>query len=321
MHLIKILIILLVFLQADATQAASYTPVDQLESKSSNLGGTRRFHRQRHYNPRLLQHRLANPRLWHSRRLNPRFYSPQMLKLMQRKRDPNIGKWVSPPPQYLAAAAGPYKAPTVVALNDGGAQNNQPSSPPGDKNKKNRLFGTVEFGRPLSSLPGWNDVIRRNAASPIFRAEKYFNKSANWENLKSKASAMPPMEQLRFVNNFWNSWPYREDMPNWGQEDYWAAPAEFLRKSGDCEDYAIVKYFTLKELGFDPHKMRIVVLRDTIRNLAHAVLAVYMNDDIFILDNLSKSVLSHRILRNYSPQYSVNEYGRWAHIKSKSAKR
>ena len=70
----------------------------------------------------------------------------------------------------------------------------------------------------------------------------------------------------------------------------------------------------------DPKSMRIVVLRDTIRNLAHAVLVVYSDGDAFVLDNLSDIVLSHRRISNYSPQYSVNEFGRWAHIKGKKAR-
>lgn len=181
------------------------------------------------------------------------------------------------------------------------------------------LFGTVEFRRPLNTLPGWLATIKRNENNQIFNPGKLYKKNAGWDSLKNSASGKPPREQLRIVNSFWNSWPYREDIVNWGQEDYWEAPYEFLKKSGDCEDYAIIKYFTLKELGFDPDKMRIVVLRDTIRNLAHAVLAVYIDGDAFILDNLSDVVLSHRRLGNYMPQYSVNEKGRWAHIKGKKS--
>lgn len=178
-----------------------------------------------------------------------------------------------------------------------------------------KLFGTVELQRPLNTLPGWLDVIKRNAEDPIFIAEKHFNKSTTWAALRQKAEGKPRMEQLRIINNFWNGWPYREDSSNWGKQDYWAIPAQFLRNSGDCEDYAIVKYFTLKELGFNPSDMRIVVLKDTMRNLAHAVLAVYLNNDVFILDNISNVVLSHKRLGNYSPQYSVNESGRWMHMK------
>lgn len=178
-----------------------------------------------------------------------------------------------------------------------------------------KLFGTVEFQRPLSSLPGWLDVLKRNSENPVFIDSKYFNKQTTWAQLKNSLAGKSPLDQLKAVNSFWNKWKYIEDKANWGKADYWAIPAEFIPRSGDCEDYAISKYFTLKEIGFDPGKMRLVVLRDTVRNLAHAVLAVYLDDDVYILDNLSNIVLSHRQLGNYLPQYSINEYGRWAHVK------
>jgi predicted transglutaminase-like cysteine proteinase len=60
--------------------------------------------------------------------------------------------------------------------------------------------------------------------------------------------------------------------------------------------------------------MRIVLLRDTIRNIAHAVLAVELNDEIYILDNMSDLVLVHLKYEHYVPQYSVNEFYRWAHV-------
>ena len=187
----------------------------------------------------------------------------------------------------------------------------------GASDSKVQLFGTVEFKRPLSTLPGWLDLLKRNGMDPVFIPGKAFKKGVTWESFKSKAPQGNKMELLRYVNSFWNTWPYVEDIVNWKQEDYWAIPAEFLKKSGDCEDYSIIKYFTLKELGIAPESMRIVVVRDTIRNFAHAVLAVYVNGDAFILDNLSNSVLSHTKLRQYSPQYSVNEFGRWAHMKGR----
>jgi predicted transglutaminase-like cysteine proteinase len=54
------------------------------------------------------------------------------------------------------------------------------------------------------------------------------------------------------TNRFLNDWRYKPDDQNYGQRDYWATPLEFLRRSGDCEDYAIAKYVTLRELGFAP---------------------------------------------------------------------
>ena len=182
-----------------------------------------------------------------------------------------------------------------------------------------KLFGTVEFRRPLSTLPGWLDVLDRNAQSPIFNPARQFNRSTTWAQLSKRAEGKSPLEVLKLVNSFWNTWPYREDMANWGKPDYWAIPAQFLKKSGDCEDYAIAKYFTLKELGIPPGDMRIVVLRDTIRNLAHAVLVVYLDGEAYVLDNLSNVVQPHSRLRNYNPQYSVNENGRWTHIKGRQA--
>lgn len=210
-------------------------------------------------------------------------------------------------------------APAKVAVPDaakGAAQSAaQPAAPVHDS--KVQLFGTVEFKRPLSTLPGWLDLLKRNQMDPIFIPGKVFKKGVTWDTFKSKAPLNNKMELLRYVNSFWNTWPYVEDIVNWRQEDYWEIPAEFLKKSGDCEDYSIIKYFTLKELGIPPENMRVVVVRDTIRNFAHAVLVVYLNADAFILDNLSNSVLSHTKVRQYSPQYSVNEFGRWAHMKGR----
>jgi Predicted periplasmic protein len=67
---------------------------------------------------------------------------------------------------------------------------------------------------------------------------------------------------------------------------------EFISKSGDCEDYSIVKYYALKSLGIPVENMRIVVLNDSIRNLDHSVLAVDVDGKIYILDNVSNLVFA-----------------------------
>ena len=87
-----------------------------------------------------------------------------------------------------------------------------------------------------------------------------------------------------------------------------------MKTLGDCEDYAIAKYFALRQLGFDKEELRIVVLYDRIRNLGHAVLAVYGGNDILILDSLSNFITTHTRYRHYIPQYSMNETTRWAHV-------
>lgn len=183
--------------------------------------------------------------------------------------------------------------------------------------KRIQLFGTVEFKGNLKTLKQWLTVIDENKKNPIFSPEKKLNASTTWGNWQASLEKMPPFEQIKAVNSFWNKWPYRQDKDVYGKEDYWAAPYLFIKNSGDCEDYCIVKYFTLRELGFTPEQLRIVVVMEKIRNIAHAVLVVYMNDDAYILDNLTSSVLSHTKSRNYAPQYSLNEDFRWAHVRPK----
>lgn len=123
---------------------------------------------------------------------------------------------------------------------------------------------------------------------------------------------------LPAVNHHVNKVSYVEDSANYAQRDYWAAPREFFGKGGDCEDYAITKYLLLRELGIDPDSMRIVVVMDEQRDTAHAVLAVYLPDDILVLDNLSRSIERHQYVSNYVPIYSVNEKHAWLHTRSKA---
>ncbi len=101
---------------------------------------------------------------------------------------------------------------------------------------------------------------------------------------------------MKTVNAYFNRWPYRLDIDVYGESEYWATPQEFLRLSGDCEDYSITKYYALKQLGVPVDRMRIVMLIDTIRGIAHAVLAVKQGDETYVLDNLSDLVLPHRAL-------------------------
>lgn len=131
--------------------------------------------------------------------------------------------------------------------------------------------------------------------------------------LKSEAG-QPRLAQLQAINQFFNQWQYRTDEQNYGERDYWATPLEFLRRSGDCEDYAIAKYVSLRQLGFGAEELRLVVLHDIVRDLPHAVLAVYLDGEIYILDNLTTAVLRQEQVSHYVPYYSVNETTRWAHV-------
>ena len=201
---------------------------------------------------------------------------------------------------------------------------NAPSAPaaPGDAAKPIRLFGTVEFRSPLKNLPKWERVRNLEQKKPSFVPSGMDTRnktvSDRWRVLRDKLQDAPLMEKLKGVNNFFNQWPYKTDIEIWGVEDYWETPREFVERSGDCEDYAISKYYALRELGLPPETLRIVAVKDSIRNLGHAVLAVFIGDDAYVLDNLTGLILSHKRLTHYKPQFSVNENTLWRHIQPQS---
>lgn len=193
---------------------------------------------------------------------------------------------------------------------------------PGDANagsapKAPRLFGTMEFKGKITKLPKWSGVLTKMKGW-----KGYFNSpvmaklpsKGPWLKLKGELAGKSDMDKLKAVNRFFNQWPYRLDQANYGVSDYWAAPVEFLKKSGDCEDYAIAKFYALQEVGFSKNSMRIVAVRDRIRNIGHAILAVYLPENIYILDNQTIMVLPHDKYKHYVPQYSVNEKFRWMHV-------
>lgn len=183
------------------------------------------------------------------------------------------------------------------------------------------LLNTIEYRtNSLDALPQWQRTL-----SKIEQEQKSYRDCAinerdcssraikAWQAMIKEQKGARQIDQLRRVNSFINQWHYRADAQNYGRSDYWASPSEFFRRSGDCEDYAIAKYVTLRQLGFGADQLRLVVVKDMRRNLAHAVLAAYVDNEIYILDNLNNEVRPQSTVLEYSPYYSVNENARWAH--------
>lgn len=80
---------------------------------------------------------------------------------------------------------------------------------------------------------------------------------------------------------------YIDDMTLYGVADYWATPLELEDiGAGDCEDFAMGKYYYLADSGISPVRMKLAVLY-TKHNIWHAVLVV---DGKYILDNNSTKV-------------------------------
>lgn len=134
-----------------------------------------------------------------------------------------------------------------------------------------------------------------------------------WQQLLRQLAPLPFERALDAVNLEMNKRAYILDPINWGVPDYWASPGQFFRKNGDCEDYAIAKYMSMRSLGIPVSQMRIVVLHDENLKIPHAVLAVRSGNDQVILDNQTDKIVSHRVIRHYRPIFSINEEAWWLH--------
>ena len=133
------------------------------------------------------------------------------------------------------------------------------------------------------------------------------------------------LARLRTVNDFYNQrLAYVEDIDNWGEVDYWASPLESLGKgAGDCEDYAIAKYFTLTSLGIPHSKLRMVYVRASIPGapngfVAHMVLAYYPTPEAepLVLDNLQPVIRPAAQRPDLAPVFSFNAEGLWQGVGS-----
>lgn len=138
---------------------------------------------------------------------------------------------------------------------------------------------------------------------------------SDWQDLIDEGVAIDTYSKLNLVNQFANRRiRYQSDIAHWGKSDYWATPLESLgTRGGDCEDYAIFKYFTLKAMGVDESKMRLMYVRALTINEPHMVL-IYFDDPReipLVLDNLKSKILPASQRKDLKPVYSFNGQGLW----------
>ena len=179
----------------------------------------------------------------------------------------------------------------------------------------------------LGLLLGFGSLLAQDVAlqlteKVIASAEKKYGAGARqrlvaWTKLIADNRKKPETDKLKVVNDFFNQVPYVSDIEQWGVEDYWATPVEMLASNGgDCEDYAIGKYFTLLALGFPMDRLRIdyvLAPAQDLANQAHMVLTYYPKPDAvpFVLDNLDKEIKLASARPDLVPVYSFNGEGLW----------
>lgn len=139
------------------------------------------------------------------------------------------------------------------------------------------------------------------------------------------AQALEEPARLKGINTFFNrAIQFREDRETWGQLDYWASPLEMMsRGQGDCEDFAVAKYFALMAAGVPSAKLRLVYVRAQIGAVtqAHMVLAYYRDPlaEPLILDNLLGDIRPASRRPDLSPVFSFNAEGMWQGVGASSA--
>jgi len=184
------------------------------------------------------------------------------------------------------------------------------------------LFGMLEISSDnLAALPRWLNVkasfpnLADAAAKCDARIEDCRSQQMTlWRTKIAELQQANKRVQLQKINRFLNGWKHIPEDDKSNSPTQWVLPLDFVTNGGGPQDFAVMKYASLKELGFDPDNMRIVIANDVLRNRAHAILSVKLHGRSYILDSLNDTLLDERLVNYYVPLYSVNEKTRWAHI-------
>lgn len=194
------------------------------------------------------------------------------------------------------------------------------AAPVAQANPFNSMFGYREVPQAdISVFPQWLDVLEQQITGNLPEGsceETTFNRChlEEWHAFLKSIRGQSRDAQLEAVNDFANEQQYVLDIDNYGLDDYWAIPDLFLQNGGDCEDYVIVKLFSLRWLGWADDAMRLVVVQDTNLRLPHAILAVASEGNVFILDNQASIIVPERTIVHYAPVYSISDRQWWLHL-------
>jgi predicted transglutaminase-like cysteine proteinase len=178
----------------------------------------------------------------------------------------------------------------------------------------------------MASVRAW-DTNRMNAAARR-EGTRAVASVALLQPLLRQAAEMDDRTRIHAVNQFYNRRiAFRDDVDAWGQVDYWASPLEAMQKGeGDCEDYAIAKYFSLLAAGTPMQRLRMVYVRAQLGppgspTQAHMVLAYHETpeSDPLILDNLVDDVRPASRRPDLTPVFSFNGEGLWEGVGGRRA--
>lgn len=145
-----------------------------------------------------------------------------------------------------------------------------------------------------------------------------------WQSMMESARDLSEDGKLQAVNDFFNRLRFADDSALWGVSDHWATPFEFLVKNaGDCEDFAIAKYFSLIHVGVPEERLRLTYVKALDYDQAHMVLTYFATPRAtpLVLDNLNPHILPATERTDLQPVYSFNGTGLWLAKAAGSGKR
>ena len=184
-------------------------------------------------------------------------------------------------------------------------------------------FETAEdFFAPAANWPAWQDTLDRHYSEReairlcLSDEEACSRRLRGLRHVLLRGESLRLEQQISLVNRYINRQRYEDDRVSSRSSagNQWETLTEFLHRGGDCEDFAVAKYFILREFGVDAEDMRIVIGRESQRATHHAMLAIRLDKDVWLLEN------DNTIHRNgYQDMdrfvYAINEQGIWDHEK------
>lgn len=148
-----------------------------------------------------------------------------------------------------------------------------------------------------------------------------------WLKTVTDARDLGEPTKLKRINDFINrNIVFEDDRSIWDQSDYWATPLETIGQGrGDCEDFAIIKYLSLRRAGIASDKLRLIYVKATLKTpdgpiqVAHMVLAYYATPSAepLLLDNLEPRILPAAKRADLKPIFSFNSAGIFAGVSGK----
>lgn len=171
------------------------------------------------------------------------------------------------------------------------------------------VFGSVALRVPTTPLDNrWQQIMRSSIGAAA-------------ADLVDTIADQEALARIDAVNRYVNAnVRFNSDARMFGVDDRWSAAAEtFRRGEGDCEDFAIAKLQMLRRAGFEERDLYLVILRDTRRDLDHAVLVVRADNRLLVLDNGTNRIMDSDVMPEYRPMLTYSGDRAWTHGYRRSA--